>query len=341
MKEVFETINRNISLSLNGLIEGLNPWIQVLILILVSLLVLFLFFSVSNSITRNKQWFYRLTGETQLLADLLAQSLAIFIRVTAIVITLYILGAESIVGLIIGTAGVFGLAISFAFKDIIENYIAGIILSIRQPFRKGDHILVADHEGIVLRMTTRMTMIKSFDGNNVSIPNATIFKSVIINFSIIPERRFEFKIGINPDADPNFARKIGLKVLTDLNDVLDTPPPLAHIESIGDSSIVLVFYGWVDQDKSDFYQVRSLAVGAVKESIEDHGIEIPDPSYIIKIKNIEQEPSSTSSTLNLENSELKNIESLMSTQTNEIDFVRKQAKQELNKPDLLNKETIE
>jgi small-conductance mechanosensitive channel len=341
MKEGIDLIKNNMSTIISNLIGNLGPWMQLFVLVALCLIVLFVFFKLANLVCVKSEWFYKFAG-TQLLADLIAQSLSMAIKALAIVITLYILGAESIVGVVIGTAGILGLGISFAFKDIIENYIAGIILSIRQPFKKSDHIIVDSHEGIVLRMTTRMTMIKSFDGNNISIPNATIFKSSIINFSVIPERRFQFTIGVNPEGDANFARKVGLNALSNLEGILADPSPLSQIDSIGDSSIVLSFYGWVNQELSDYFQVRSLAISCVKEAIENEGIEIPDPSYVIKIKNIENN-SENKDKINKEKEKksFSELDHFISPKTKEADVTKKQAMKESGPIDLLDRKNPE
>lgn len=339
MKKILNIVHENLMNIINNYIANLGPVAQVVILFLICLFTLAFFFTIAGIISRNKQWFYKF-AKTELLADLTAQSVSLSIKLISIIFVLYIIGAQSVVGFVIGTAGVLGLGISFAFKDIVENYIAGIILSIRQPFRKGDHISVDSLEGIVLRMTTRMTMIKSFEGNNISIPNATIFKSNIINYSVIPERRFEFQIGITPDADPNYAREVGITFLKNVEGVLADPAPFALIDSIGDSSIVISFYGWVDQDSNDFFQVRSSSIARVKEEIEKSGIEIPDPSYVIKLKNIDNE-TREDRPLSSPQSESTDVRHLMSPINKQKDIIEKQIERENSHSNLLNNESVE
>ena len=266
--------------SLTGLEDG--P-VYFLTLLVISILVVFVSFFVGNFVAK-KNIFFNRVSRTEIVADLISQSISILIKLVGLIVALQIVGAGSLVGAVLGTAGVIGLGISFAFKDIIENYIAGVILSIKQPFFKGDLVNIEGIEGIIQRMTTRMTMVKSMDGNNISIPNAKVFKSNIINYSTNPFRRFEFKVGIMADGDPNQARKIGLSAMIKMDSVLDDPSPFAVTDSLGDSSILLIFYGWINQNEVDFLQIRSLAMSAVKDSIEKAGIDIPDPSYIVKIQ---------------------------------------------------------
>ncbi|MBD64804.1 MAG: hypothetical protein CME62_06330 [Halobacteriovoraceae bacterium] len=305
------------------------------LLIAAALVTLFVFFSLANFL-RHRRWITGKFSMPVLMADYIEQTISIVIKIFALVLALQIIGAGSIVGTIVGTAGVLGLGISFAFKDIIENYIAGIILSFRQPFLKGEHIEVDGSEGIVQRMTSRMTMIKTFDGNNISIPNATIFKSKIINYSRIPERRFEFKIGINPESDPDQARSVGLKAMDALEEVLDDPTPIAVTDEVGDSSIVIKFLGWVDQNKYDFFLTRSAAIGRVKNAIEEEGIEIPDPSFIVKLR----QPGEQKDMKAFKKS-IPLQDELISSENKQSSIIFDQIKKEEVNRDLLNSATTE
>lgn len=304
-------------------------WLESLLLFSLAIIILIFSFIVANKLKHQNFLFHRFSS-SELLTDLIQQSLSLFIKIFSIVIALQIIGAGALVGAIVGTVGILGLGISFAFKDIVENYIAGIILSIRQPFLKGDHVLIENQEGIVQRMTSRMTMIKSFEGNNISIPNATIFKSVITNYSRIPERRFDFCIGIASDADPDVARKIGLQAMNKLEGVMSHPLSFASTEEIASSSITVKFFGWVNQQDYDFIQVRSLAISTVKKAIEKSGIEIPDPSYIIKM----QKAKSIDSNKEFQPS-VQTEENLISPKNKQQEPIQEQIKKEASEKDLL------
>lgn len=281
--------------------------------------ILILSFLFARFVSTRQKTFRKFT-KSILLADLLRQTVSLAIRIGGVVVALQLIGAGSLVTAVLGAAGVLGLGVSFAFKDIVENYIAGILLSIRQPFNVGDHVIIEDFEGLVQRMTTRMTMIKSFDGNNISIPNATVFRANITNFSKHPHRRFHFNVGIHPEADPNAARTLGLKAMHEVEAILDDPGPFALIDSIGDSSINLTFFGWLDQGSDDYGQVRSLAISEVKTAIEQNGIEIPDPSYIIRLKNdSEGDKKPSKGTIAHQNEPEQN--SLLSTKRKETEVV--------------------
>jgi small-conductance mechanosensitive channel len=182
----------------------------------------------------------------------------------------------------LGGAGVVGLAIGFAVRDSLENYISSIMLSLRQPFRANDHVVIGEHEGKVVRLTSRATVLMTLDGNHLRIPNSQVFKAVILNYSSNPERRFEFELGVDADDDPVVAMKIGLEALCQLPFVLDDPEPNAIISAVGDSSIIISFMAWVDQRESDFIKSRSLAIPATKTVLEEQGFTLPEPIYRLR-----------------------------------------------------------
>lgn len=118
-------------------------------------------------------------------AELLAQTVKVIFIVFGLILALSLIGAETILGTLLGGAGVIGIAVGFAVKDTIENYIASLMLSIRQPFRARDHIVINQQEGIVVRLTSRATILMTLDGNQLRIPNAEVFKGTILNYTKI------------------------------------------------------------------------------------------------------------------------------------------------------------
>lgn len=225
---------------------------------------------------------WRRVAPNPFLAELLAQAIRILAIVAGLILALNLLGASALVGTILGGAGVVGLAIGFAVRDSLENYISSIMLSLRQPFRANDHVLIEEHEGKVVRLTSRATVLMTLEGNQLRIPNSTVFKAVILNYTSNPERRFEFKLGVDADDDPLAAIKAGLDALRELPFVLADPEPDAVISAVGDSNIVISFMGWVNQDASDFFKSRSLAIQAVMSVLKINGFTLPEPIYRLR-----------------------------------------------------------
>ncbi|GAA0731959.1 mechanosensitive ion channel family protein [Sphingomonas japonica] len=149
-------------------------------------------------------------------------------------------------------------------------------------FRANDHVVIEGNEGRVVRLTSRATILMTLEGNHLRIPNSTVFKAVILNYTRNPERRFEFDLGIDAEDDPVDAMTVGLAAIGDMAFVLNTPAPTAIICEMGDSNIVLRFFGWVDQTRTDFLTGRSLALDTAKRALESAGFALPEPIYRLR-----------------------------------------------------------
>ena len=217
-------------------------------------------------------------------AKIVRQLLRLAIIALGIVVALDIVGATAVLGTILGAAGIAGLALGFAIRDTVENYVASIMLSVRQPFRPNDHVSINEHEGYVIRLTSRATVLLTLDGNHVRIPNAIVFKGVIVNYSRNPDRRFEFTLGVDSESDLKQALEIGIERMAGLDFILSDPDPSGRIGEVGDSNVVLRFSGWVDQGETDFLDARSEAIRHTKLALERSGFSLPEPIYRLRIE---------------------------------------------------------
>lgn len=217
------------------------------------------------------------------LAEILASAIRFAFVIGGVVVALDMIGAGALLGAVLGGAGVIGIALGFAMRDTIENFVASVMLSLRQPFRANDWVVIDDqYEGRVIRLTSRATILMTLDGNHLRIPNGTVFNAVILNYTRNPKRRFDFDLGIDADDDPTAARRLGVSVLASLDYVLDAPAPTARIVEVGDSNIVIRFLAWVDQDETDWHKARTRAIPAVKEALENAGFALPEPIYRLR-----------------------------------------------------------
>lgn len=246
----------------------------------VALLAFLIIVFVGFFIARRRQPWDRLAPNA-FIADIYRQLLRLAFMVGGLVVALDILGATALLSTILGAAGIIGLAIGFAVRDTVENFIASIMLSIRQPFRPNDTIEIGGDTGKVIRLTSRATILLSFDGNHIRIPNATVFKSRIVNFSRNDERRFKFSLGLAPETDFVDAQRIALEKLQELPFVLETPAPAVWIDEIGDSTISITCAGWIEQHKSSLVAARGEAIRLVKLALEKADVQMPEPTYRI------------------------------------------------------------
>ena len=200
-----------------------------------------------------------------------------------VVVALDILNATALLSTLLGAAGIVGLAVGFAVRDTVENFIASIMLSLRQPFRAGDLVEIEGRLGTVARLTSRATILLDPDGNHLRIPNATVFKAQILNYTRNPNRRFGFVLGIDPGDDPAEAKRVGLAVLEGLDFTLADPPPQAWIADVGASTIDVAFHAWLDQTQAFFPAARSEAIRLTMAALDREGIGLPEPTYRLNL----------------------------------------------------------
>jgi small-conductance mechanosensitive channel len=252
-------------------------------LLVVALLVIAGFALLARLLGRSERLYAWITSNV-FLRDLARQVVQGTVVILGILLALEILDATALVGAVLGAAGLAGLAIGFAFRDLVENYIASILLSLRQPFAPNDHVIIEGHEGKVVRLTSRATILLTFDGNHVRLPNATVFKAPIVNFSRKPERRFQFVVGVGVEENLASAQDLAVEVLRKIEGVLEEPAPFSLVETLGDSNVALRVFAWVDQQKSDFGRVRSEAIRLVKNAFDAQGIEMPEPIVRVRVE---------------------------------------------------------
>lgn len=259
-----------------------SSFLKALPLILVALITAVLIGGLGYLIAGLKGVWARI-APNPFLSELVRSAIRFVFVVGGILIALDMLGAGALMGAVLGGAGVIGIALGFAMRDTIENYVASLMLSIRQPFRANDWVVIDQLEGRVIRLTSRATILMTLDGNHLRIPNAQVFKAVILNYTRNPQRRFNFVLGVDADDDPRGAMQVGMDALLTLPFVLGDPEPQARIEGVGDSNVEIRFLGWIDQDESDWYKSRSLAIAAVKDALEQAGFALPEPIYRLRI----------------------------------------------------------
>jgi small conductance mechanosensitive channel len=252
-------------------------------LIGIAIAIVILFWVLANFLHNRRKWLGRLRMST-LGETLVRRLIRIVIIGIGLVVALQILNATAIVGTVLGAAGLVGLAIGFAFKNILENYLSGILLSTRNPFDIGDVIEINGRTGKVALLTARDTVLVTPDGNHLRIPNSIVINSELLNFTRNPRRRFDFSVGVSVNLDLSKARQIGLETLAGNRGVLADPKPSALVDNLGDSTVSLKFMAWMDQTQHDFLKTRSESIRLVKEAFDAAGIEMPEPIYRVHLR---------------------------------------------------------
>jgi small conductance mechanosensitive channel len=183
--------------------------------------------------------------------------------------------SEFAVAVLSGT-GVIGLIIGFAFKDIAENFISSLLLSIQKPFKIDDVIEVEGRIGVVKQVTARATTLVDFDGDHIQIPNATVYKNIIRNLTANPKSRGKFVIGIGYDSSIVESQKIALEVLNNTEAVLQDPEPQVLVDLLASSTVNLKVYFWVNTHTHSLLKMSSFLMRTIMREFEKHGISMPD-----------------------------------------------------------------
>ncbi len=251
-------------------------------LLLVAIAIVFLMTWLGRFLSRRLHWM-RLRSHNPYMDGLLRGLVRAVFVLAGLLIALDLLGATALVGAVLGSAGVVGLVLGFAFKDIAENYIAGILLSLRRPFAPGDHIVVEKNEGKVVALTSRVTILITLDGNHLQLPNALVFKSVLLNYSRNPKRRFEFTTEIGTHPSWSDALELGIVSLAGVEGVLADPAPSAQIQELSVDGATLRFMAWIDQRANDLLKTRSEAMRLVRRGLREAGITSPSPTQRVEL----------------------------------------------------------
>ncbi|QIO23433.1 mechanosensitive ion channel family protein [Haloarcula sp. JP-L23] len=174
------------------------------------------------------------------------------------------------------------LAIGFAMQDVLSNFVAGIFIFTDKPFRIGDWIEWDDNAGVVEDISLRVTRVRTFDNELLTVPNSQLTDGVIKNPVAKDQLRLKFVFGIGYDDDIDAATDIILEEAENHEGILEDPGPSVRLVELGDSSVGLQSRIWIDNpSRSDFVKTRGEYVQAVKERFDEEGIDIPYPNRTI------------------------------------------------------------
>ena len=239
-----------------------------LVVLLVSLLAARLLTSATRKSLRRRRW-------SPLLITVGARAVGLFVLLVGLYIIFQVAGLTSVALTVLGGTGLLGLILGIAFQDITENFLASIFLSVQPPFEAGDLVDIGGTMGFVQKLTTRATILMTQDGNHVQVPNATVYKSNIHNYTSNPNRREDFCVGIGYDDSVTNAQELALQVLEEHPAVLDEPEPWVLVESLGSATVNLRVYFWIDGSQYSWQKVKSSIIRLVKRAYQAAGIEMP------------------------------------------------------------------
>ncbi len=260
--------------ALSGLSQLGRMVLRSLPYVLFSLLILALAWFLAVLVTWFLRWVTRSRKKNLLLTDVFARGGGILVFVAGLYSVFHVAGLTNIALAVLGGTGLAGIALGIAFRDITENFLASIFLSAQNPFRTGDLIEVGSTRGFVQSMTIRATVLMTQDGNHVQIPNATIYKSDITNFTANPNERMEFSVMIGLNDSISHTQEICLAVLLDHPAVLENPEPWVFAEEIRNAAVLVKLSFWFDSRTTNGLQLRSALIRLTKRALMEAGMTI-------------------------------------------------------------------
>lgn len=180
---------------------------------------------------------------------------------------------------IVAGLGVTGFILGFAFQESLGNLASGLMIAVNEPFKIGDYVIVAGHEGSVRKVDMMATVLATGDNKKVIIPNKSAWGSPIVNFSALGRRRVDLKIGIDYGCDVGKAIRIALETLPTVPGVLSNPAPAVFVASLDDSQVTLNIRPWTEG--ATYWAVYNDTLMAIKAAFERNGIDIPFPQLTV------------------------------------------------------------
>jgi small-conductance mechanosensitive channel len=275
-KEVVQRLEGTLEQFLRSILANLSS-------IVGAILVMLLTWLIALAVSRGAYlWAERTEGDrgTEVLISRLSYGAVWFLGG---IIALGVLGLNFTA--ILGTLGLTSVAIGFGLKDILSNYLSGLILLASRPFRIGDEVVIGQYEGRIVQVQLRVTTMQTYDGRQVYIPNQEVFQSSITNNTASPVRRSSVMVGIDYEANVETAKAEIQDAIAHIEGIEKDPAPLVLVHELAASTVNLEILFWVNSRRKSFLNATSDVRRAIKERLEQTGIEMPTDIYTLNFRN--------------------------------------------------------
>lgn len=215
------------------------------------------------------------------LADLLGRLASLIIIILGIFVAAVVIFPTFKPGDLITGLGISSVAIGFAFKDVLQNFFAGVLILWRQPFVVGDQLTFRAYSGTVEEINVRSTRIKTFDGERAVIPNGDIYTNAVLVKTAYDKRRIKFVVGIGYLDDIEKGRATIRRVLDETEGVLKDPGPWIYVDELAGSSVNMKIYFWVESQQANALKVSDQVATGIKYALDKAGIDMPYPHNVV------------------------------------------------------------
>jgi len=178
---------------------------------------------------------------------------------------------------LVSILGISSVAIGFAFNDILQNFLAGILILLTDPFKIGDQIVYENYEGTVEDIQIRATVVRTYDNRQIVIPNGELFTNSVTVNTAYKMRRSQYDVGIGYSDDIAAAQQLCLDVMREIDGVLDYPAPDTIMTEMGDSAVVFRVRWWTDPRQANVLRIQDQVLRTIKNRLTENGFDIPFP----------------------------------------------------------------
>ncbi|MBN3947013.1 MAG: mechanosensitive ion channel family protein [Nostoc sp. NMS7] len=264
-------------------IQGMiNGFIVLLPNIVLALIVFAIFFAVARAIKRVVKRLTRDRHQARNLGLVLGRLAQGTILLIGLFVALSIVIPTFRAGDLIQLLGISGVAIGFAFRDILQNFLAGILILLTEPFQINDQIVFKGFEGTVENIETRATTIRTYDGRRIVIPNSELFTNSVTVNTAFESRRLQYDVGIGYGDDIDRAKELMLEALHSVPEILKDPAPDVLLMELAESTVNIRIRWWINPPRrADDLASRDKVLSAIKKTLVENGIDLPFPTQQI------------------------------------------------------------
>ena len=272
----------NLRAALDALAQKLAGWLREIIVnlpnILIALAVVISFWFLGRLLRRVLERVLGRVSHNVTITRLLASVAFVLVMLTGFFIALGILKLDKTVMSLLAGAGVAALVLGFAFQDIAANMMAGILLSIRHPFRPGHLCEILDHEGVIEEVDLRFTVMRTLQGQMVFLPNKEVLGHPIKNFTLTGKRRIDLELSVSYGDDLDLAKRLAEEAVTDVARRDKGRDVEVYYTTLAESAVRMMVRIWVEYEKQrDFLEARSQAIQRIKAAFDENGVTMPYP----------------------------------------------------------------
>lgn len=254
--------------------------------IALGLVILLVFFGVAWVAKKVVRAATARAGQPEGLQLVLARLVSWGVVVVGVLIALAIIFPTITPASLLSTLGIGGVAIGFAFKDIFQNLLAGVLILLTRPFRIGDQIVSGEHEGQVEDIQVRATLVRTYDNRQIVIPNSELYTNRVTVNTAYPQRRLSVDVGIGYGDNIQHARTIILGAFHDLPGIVTDPKPAVLVTALADFAVLLEVRFWIDPPaRRDAVEAQDQVLEAIKNALTEAGVDLPYPTQQLLLHN--------------------------------------------------------